>query len=360
MADGGLRLSGGGRPRGTGTAQTSRAVADAAKASEDAGFDYTGYGDTVWREAYVTLGAVASATHRVGIGPSVTNPVTRAPVAIAQAIATIDEMSDGRAWLGIGLGQSANAICGLPQATVAQLRDGLRTINSAFRAARAHEEWPAGIEVDESVVELQFVTRRVPILVAAGGPKTQQLAAEVADGVMLRAGDCDRAALPGVIERMRAWRDDGPRAGDPFEIQFMLPAYITDDVEEGRRMTGPVVSARANTSTRPSDLEGDGRQAIIAFKERYDYTHHASSVNPVNEKLMEEVGLADYFFDRYSFVGDEAAMLERLEELEQLGITALGIPGPVDAGLRVLDEYRRRHPAAATSRPSPLRPKPQG
>jgi 5,10-methylenetetrahydromethanopterin reductase len=347
MADGGLRLSGQGAARGGDTLTTESVleVAEGARAADAAGFDFMGYGDTVWRDCYVTLGAMAQTTERVGLGPSVTNPVSRSPMATAMAIASVDEVSGGRAWLGIGLGQSA---------TTQQLRDGLNVIFSSFRLAKDHEPWPDGIEVDESVNAIQWVTRRVPILVASGGPKGQRIAAEVADGVMLRAGDVDPKELPALIQQLHSWRADGPRAGDPFEVQFLLPAFITDDIEEGRRAMGPVVSARANTSTRERDLGGDMLEAFRAYRDRYDYTHHASSVNLVNQDLMAEVGLADYFYDRYSFVGDEKAMLEKLEQLESVGITATGIPGPVDAGLRVLAAYRERHPKDGST--SPLRP----
>jgi 5,10-methylenetetrahydromethanopterin reductase len=359
MAAGGLRLSGSGGARGGGPlVSTARAVADGARSTEEAGFDYLGYGDTVWRDVYVSLACMALSTDRIGIGPSATNPLTRSPVATAQAIATVDELSNGRAWLGIGLGQSATAISGLPSATVDQLRQALRTIYSVFRRARDHEAWPDGIEVDDTVVALQWIKRRVPILVAAGGPKGQQVAAELADGVMLRAGDVDPKRLPGLIEQLHRWREAGPRAGDPFEVQFLLPGHITDDIEAGRRAIGPIVSSRANTSTREDQLVPEDRESFRRFRERYDYTHHASTENPVNQTLMYEVGLADYFFERYAFIGNEDALLAKLEELEDVGITATGIPAPVDAGLRVLNRYRERHPIPADAPATPLRPKP--
>jgi 5,10-methylenetetrahydromethanopterin reductase len=56
------------------------------------------------RDVYVALAAVAAATERVAIGPGITNPFVRHPGATASAIATVDELSGGRAFLGLGAG----------------------------------------------------------------------------------------------------------------------------------------------------------------------------------------------------------------------------------------------------------------
>ena len=58
-------------------------------------------------DLFVTLTAVSQATDRVMIGPSVTNPLTRHPAVMASAIASVHELSGGRAMLGIATGDSA-------------------------------------------------------------------------------------------------------------------------------------------------------------------------------------------------------------------------------------------------------------
>ena len=77
--------------------------------AEDAGFELLGVGDSqsVFREAYVSLTVAALATRRARLGPLVSNPVTRHPVVTASAISSLDEVSDGRAVLGLGSGDSA-------------------------------------------------------------------------------------------------------------------------------------------------------------------------------------------------------------------------------------------------------------
>src|SRR5262249_12966934 len=90
------------------------AVADA-RLAEDVGFSMVGVADSqsVFREMYATMALCAQGTRRVRIGPSVTNPITRHPAVAASGIATVDEIAPGRAFFGLGSGDSA--ILNLPQ-----------------------------------------------------------------------------------------------------------------------------------------------------------------------------------------------------------------------------------------------------
>ena len=56
------------------------------------------------RDVYVTLAAIATATDRIGLGPGITNPYVRHPGATASAVASLDELSGGRAFVGLGAG----------------------------------------------------------------------------------------------------------------------------------------------------------------------------------------------------------------------------------------------------------------
>src|SRR5919199_5132472 len=77
-----------------------------ARQAEALGYASVWLGDSqlIWRELYVLLGAVAATTARVALGTGVTNPITRHPAVTAGALMTLQELSRGRAILGIGLG----------------------------------------------------------------------------------------------------------------------------------------------------------------------------------------------------------------------------------------------------------------
>src|SRR5919108_1516064 len=89
-----------------------------AKLSEELRFSHVWVGDShlIWREAYVNMAAVALNTTRVKVGTGVTNPLTRHPLVVASAYATLEEYSPGRMVVGIGLGDSSVETMGMKPA----------------------------------------------------------------------------------------------------------------------------------------------------------------------------------------------------------------------------------------------------
>ena len=72
----------------------------------------------LFQEVYVLLGAIASQTKRIRLGTAVTNPITRHLTVTSSAFSTLDELSGGRATLGICVGDSALKAMGLQISTV--------------------------------------------------------------------------------------------------------------------------------------------------------------------------------------------------------------------------------------------------
>ena len=88
-----------------------RQIGEYARRAEEAGWDGISVGDvqSASGDMYVAMTLAAMATERIKIGSDVTNPLTRHPVITAGAIASVQRVSDGRAVLGIGRGDSALA-----------------------------------------------------------------------------------------------------------------------------------------------------------------------------------------------------------------------------------------------------------
>lgn len=86
-----------------------RSIAEEAKLADECGFDmlWTGDMQSTHRELYTSLMVLGGNTVNAQIGPGVTNPVTRDPVVTASAVASLSEYTDGRAFVGIGAGDSA-------------------------------------------------------------------------------------------------------------------------------------------------------------------------------------------------------------------------------------------------------------
>src|SRR5947207_5411203 len=116
-----------------------------AQLAEELGYSCVWVGDSqmIWREAYVMLGALAQATSRIGLATGVTNPVTRDPAVVAAALETLQELSGGRARLGIGLGDSSVETLGWRPARLADLERAVRDIRTLVAGESVpHEEVP--------------------------------------------------------------------------------------------------------------------------------------------------------------------------------------------------------------------------
>jgi coenzyme F420-dependent glucose-6-phosphate dehydrogenase len=166
--------------------------------------------------AWVLLGGIGLATTRIPIGTGVTAPVYRHnPAVVAQAFMTLEAMFPGRAFLGIGSGESLNeSPCGMDwppvREQVDRMEEALEIIGRLFDGERLDYE---GRFFRTKAAYLHTrAKRRPPIYVSAFGPRAAGVAARLADGVWTLA-DPDRASA--VIDAYRgACEDAGKEAGE--------------------------------------------------------------------------------------------------------------------------------------------------
>jgi 5,10-methylenetetrahydromethanopterin reductase len=136
------------------------------------------------RDVHVTMTAIALATERVRIGPGITNGLTRHPAQTAAAIATLDELSGGRAFLGVGAGGSLTlGPLGIDRTAP------LTTVRETVEAARALFSGQA-VTYDGATLRLRdarigFARPDIEIWLAGRGPKMLELGGAACDGVML-------------------------------------------------------------------------------------------------------------------------------------------------------------------------------
>jgi F420-dependent oxidoreductase-like protein len=182
------------------TTDIAEHVAATARAAEDAGLDTVWVADHLMQadpasqpdepllEAYTTLGFLAGQTRRVRLGTMVTGASFRAPALLIKAVTTLDVLSGGRAWLGIGAGYAgveARAL-GLDLPTVAQRFDVLAdTIDIALRMWAGDQSAFHGrrFHLDRPISSPLPVSRPRPRLLigGTGERRTLRLVAEHAD-----------------------------------------------------------------------------------------------------------------------------------------------------------------------------------
>ena len=173
-------------------------LVDAVVAAERAGLDEVWIADEgVAREPIPVLSAAAGRTNRIRLGVGITSPLLRHPGAIAATIATLDELSDGRAVLGLGVG-GAMSLDPFGLATdrpVGVLADALRVARGVLGAQ------PVEGRSTYTPPVHAMGPRDVPIWVGARGPQLVALAAREADGIFLSG--CSPAELGRILPAVR-------------------------------------------------------------------------------------------------------------------------------------------------------------
>ena len=186
--------------------------------AEQLGFDRIWVYDEglITRDVFVVMSAIAAATEHIEIGPGITNPYTRHPGQTAAAIASLDELSGGRAFLGIGAGGSLTLDpLGLER------RKPLTAVRETIDAARSLFRDPSSDRDGEFVTlrsaSLPYGRPDIEIWLAGRGPKMLAMGGESADGVMLDF--IHKPSLGDYVGRVRA--------GGPARLCYST-AVVTD------------------------------------------------------------------------------------------------------------------------------------
>ncbi|HSE91922.1 MAG TPA: LLM class flavin-dependent oxidoreductase, partial [Methylomirabilota bacterium] len=200
---------------------------------EAAGFDGAGILDSqlLCRDTFVTLGQAATHTSRLALFPAVTNPFTRHASVLAGAIQTVEELAPGRVRFVIGTGYTSASTIGRPPGTLAEMRACIGTVKTLL----------AGESVDFGGTpgRLAFASRRrIPVLMAASGPKAIEVAGEIADGALLLVG-FNRGIVETALDHLERGVKRAGRRLDDLEIIWAVRTGTAATTEEARRLARP-------------------------------------------------------------------------------------------------------------------------
>jgi 5,10-methylenetetrahydromethanopterin reductase len=159
---------------------STKEVTQLATVVEEVGFDRLGISDVaLYPDSFQIQTLCALATKRIRIGSLVTNPYTRHPAVLAGAVATLQDVSEGRAFLGLGVGAGLEPL-GVGQAKpVSALRESVHIIRKLLAGDTVTYQ---GRIFDVTRAKLTLVPAQpIPILIGTRSPQTMKLAGEVAD-----------------------------------------------------------------------------------------------------------------------------------------------------------------------------------
>jgi F420-dependent oxidoreductase-like protein len=270
----------------------SLTLGEIAHAADEAGFDRIGVADHFWRshymgsiegpelECYTTLGFLAASTRRAKLTAMVTAASYRPPALVAKMVTTLDVLSRGRAWLGIGAGdyEAEARGLGLPFPSLKErfeileetLQVCLRMWEGEHGADRPYEG--AHFHLERTLNAPQSLTRpHPPILLGGSGDKTLRLVARYADACNIRPGP----DIPQKLDTLRRYCDEEGR--DYNAIEKTSP-FAFDVGENGEKIDELLGRLRA--------LASMGIQTVIGM---VPHIHQIKPLELLGQKVIPAV-----------------------------------------------------------------------
>ncbi len=285
-----------------------------AKLAEEAGFD------TIWitdhynnRDVYSTLAILSLATSRAKLGTGVTNPYTRNVAVTASSIASINEISGGRAILGIGPGDKAtfDAMGIAVEKPLAAVKESVSALRELLANKRVAGHGMAG-------AQLAFKAGGIPIYIGAQGPKMLEMAGQIADGVLVNASHPDdfKYAVPLV-------KAGAKKAGrDPEEVEISAYTSFSADkngekaIAEAKIVVAFIVAGSPETVLSRHGIKPEEAAAVSGAIAKGDF---GAALGAVSDTMIKA----------FSVSGTPDDCKARVEELLATGVTQIVVGSPI-------------------------------
>jgi 5,10-methylenetetrahydromethanopterin reductase len=303
------------------------------KLAEKSGFQSAWVAEhTFFRDAFSSLGALALSTERIRLSTSIVNIYTRNPVQMAMDVATINELSHGRAMLGIGLGNPLRlAKLGV---TVTKPLDAMREYVKIVRDLLAGNSLTFDgrtFKVHDTRLEFELTSKYVPIYLAAVNSKMLQLAGEIGDGVILTLGSsCDyvRRALKEVgIGIQRAGRGRG------VDAVCLMVTSVSQNSQIAKAISKKVILPYVSHPGRGEMMFGpEYGEQLRLVREALRARDNDAALGHITDEMVDLVSLS----------GGPEECRQKLDEFIDAGITQpVIVPVPGSDFPAAIDTFRQ-------------------
>jgi 5,10-methylenetetrahydromethanopterin reductase len=290
---------------------------------DGSGVELIGTNDTsfIGGDAYVRTTLIAQTATNAHVGIHPTNPLTREPQIMAAFLASIDAMTEGRAFMDIGSGDSAVYNIGLVPASRARMEDYIACVRDLISTGEGtYDGRPQRVRWHD-----QAVRDHIPITLCAEGPRTLHLGGRICDGVIAGTGLL-REVISDTIARVAAGAKAAGRDPSKVEVWFTTRSSLDADRETAVERIHASVSSILNHSMRfgldGKNVPGQLRAKIAEYVEGYELYDHVLQAGR-NPKRMAELGLAGYGLERFALAGNVNDWIERIGDLAEAGASRL-------------------------------------
>lgn len=331
--------------------------------AEELGYSHAWLADSqmIWSDCYATLALVADKTSKINIGTGVAISGTRPAAVNAAGIATINVLAPGRTFFGVGAGNTAMRIMGLPPHRIKELDRYLAEINPLIRGEESTVLLAGrNIPIKHVMPDKGFVNfeDKIPVYVSGFGPRSLGLAGKHGDGAVLAF-----AASGGVMETIWSMIEKGATdAGktinrNEFYTTALTTMVVLDpgeavDSDRVKHECGAFVMAALHYTydqyrnfghQPPNRLSGvwqDYTKLLQSYPEerRHQRIHvgHNCWVHPEEEQFVVKETI-----EASCLVGNQDTILHKLSELERTGLNQVMILPSFDPRYQVIERVAK-------------------
>jgi 5,10-methylenetetrahydromethanopterin reductase len=285
-----------------------------AQLAEQVGVDRLGISDVIfYPDTYELQTLCAFVTKRMSIGSLVTNPYTRHPAVIAAAASTLDEISQGRAFIGIGAGAGIGKLGVIRSPPAPTIREAVRIIRELL-AGRVVNYQGSAFQLSGKDSRLEFPPQRaVPILIGTRSPRIAKLAGELADIIVIGARYISDQQLTNYLRWISEGASYARRDIDSIEVAPRLTICASNDGQLARQSV-KLYAAHYLALLRPPDvlIEDSKLQKIIEAVSRVKGWYFSPNVQypkEIDNLIDQEI------VDKFAVAGTPDECIEKIRDI---------------------------------------------
>lgn len=289
---------------------------DAAELAEERGFGCVWKGESNSRDPLVLLTAYAARTSRLELGTAIYHMYGRSPVTLGIQAATLNEYTDGRLILGLGVANETIAAWhgDTYDRPLRRMREYVDIVRATYAGERV--EYEGDFHSSTRGFKLAFEPPPYPlrIMLAALGPQMAKLAGKISDGVVINM------ANPARVREIVGWcREGAESAGrDPagFEVVTKLRVALHEDAAHAKQTLKKVLTFYALQNGYSQMLRGMGfTDEVERIRDAYAQDGFRAARGQVSDELFAGVPM---------FAGSSLdGLAERLEAYREAGVTRM-------------------------------------
>jgi probable F420-dependent oxidoreductase len=257
-------------------------------------------------------------TEKMILGHFVTNPGIRDATVTASWYATMQDLTNGRMVMGIGRGDSSRRVVGLKPVKVADFEARCAMVKDLMNGRPV--VW------NEKELQLKWVRPELPEIemwIAGYGPKALAVAGRVGDGVIIQLADPQ--IIPWIMDTARKSAEEAGR--DPSALKCIVgaPSKVTDDLPKAReevRWFPAMVSNHVMDLIEKYGFDSEIPAALTEYvkaRKFYDYKDHSRVGAAHGEFVTDEIA------ERFTVIGNVEQCIEKLRELESVGVDQFNV-----------------------------------